>query len=101
MPPDLYQQWLNTVENQELQYMAALDNGVSPEKARVLLPSNLATTVVASGNIREWRHVLWLRTGSGVEPSLRILMYQLLEALNKVCPVFFEDVYLMRQREFR
>lgn len=63
-----------------------------PEIARDVLPLCTATTIVCSGNFREWRHALKLRTAKDAHPQMRALMIPLLEELKECIPVVFEDV---------
>ena len=66
--------------------------GTKPEVARAVLPLNLATTLVVSGNFREWRHCLKLRTAKDAHPQMRELMCPLLEELREYVPVVFEEL---------
>lgn len=63
-----------------------------PEKARAVLPSCLATHIRVAGNIRQWRHMLALRTGRAAHPEMRELMSDLLEQLALDHPVLFQDL---------
>jgi len=63
-----------------------------PEIARAVLPLCTATTIVCSGNFREWRHMLKLRTAKDAHPSMRALMVPLLRDLQEHIPVIFEDI---------
>lgn len=63
-----------------------------PEIARSVLPLCTATTIVCSGNFREWRHMLKLRTARDAHPSMRALMQPLLEELRTLIPIVFDDV---------
>ena len=73
-------------------YEAMLADGVRPEDARGVLPLCTATTIVASGNFREWRHVLSLRTAKAAHPMIRALMTPLLDELKDTVPVIFDDI---------
>ena len=73
-------------------YEAMVADGVNPENARGVLPLCTATTIVASGNFREWRHVLSLRTARNAHPMIRALMTPLLDELKETVPVVFDDI---------
>jgi thymidylate synthase (FAD) len=45
-----------------------------------------------TANLREWRHVLKLRTARAAHPQMRELMQPLLEDLKDRIPVLFEDI---------
>jgi thymidylate synthase, flavin-dependent len=64
----------------------------SPQQARYFLPNGLKTEIVVTANLREWRHILRLRTSKAAHPDMRALMHPLLAHLVLTCPVFFEDI---------
>ena len=74
----------------EYEYMVGV--GTRPEVARAVLPLCTATTIVASGNVREWRHALSLRTDARAHPEMRALMTPLLRELQGRVPILFEDI---------
>jgi len=73
-------------------YETLLGSGAKPEQARAVLPLCTATTINAAGNLREWRHVLQLRTSKAAHPEIRALMTPLLEELKAMVPVVFDDI---------
>jgi len=73
-------------------YSVLIRYGTVPEVARSVLPLCTAAEIVAAGNLREWRHVLALRTAPDAHPQMRSLMLPLLEELRERVPVVFEDV---------
>lgn len=89
-----YQRWYIAMENAERAYVQLMENGATPQEARSVLPNSLKTEIVATANIREWRHILRLRTASNAHPQMRQLMIPLLEDLRAILPVLFEDVPL-------
>lgn len=74
------------------EYDALLSQGASPQVARAVLPLCTATTIVVSGNFREWRHFLKLRTAPDAHPQMRALAIPLLDELRRVVPVVFDDI---------
>ena len=74
------------------QYEEMVVCGARPETARAVLPLCTATTIVCSGNFREWRHVLRLRTARDAHPQMRDLMTPLLIELRDQVPVVFDDI---------
>lgn len=87
-----YSIWLNEMENAESAYNRLLKNGVKPEEARTVLPNSLKTEVVMTANLREWRHVLKLRTSEKAHPQIREIMFPLLNELHKELPAVFSDL---------
>ena len=53
--------WIKNCLNAEDYYKQALKQGMKPQDARGLLPLDLATTVVYTYSIKEWKHFIDLR----------------------------------------
>ncbi len=64
----------------------------TPGQARSILPNSLKTEVVMTANVREWRHILKLRTSKKAHEQMRELMIPLLYALQQRIPVLFDDI---------
>lgn len=88
-----YSEWLRAMENAEKAYIKLTELGASPEQARSVLPNSLKTEIVMTCNIREWRHVLNLRSSQVAHPQMREIMLPLLEELHDKLPVIFDDIY--------
>ena len=73
-------------------YDCLMTLGAKPEIARAVLPLSLATTLVVSGNLREWRHAIKLRTAKDAHPQMRALMTPLLIELRERIPIIFDDI---------
>ena len=73
-------------------YEMFIKNGEKPEKARAVLPLCLATELYMTANLREWRHVLKLRTDKAAHPQMRVVAGQILEILRDKLPVIVEDI---------
>jgi len=76
----------------ERQYDRKIAQGCSPQQARYFLPNGLKTEVVATANLREWRHILKLRTAKAAHPQMRELMLPLLAELKETLPAIFGDI---------
>lgn len=87
-----YQDWLAAMKACEAAYNALLASGATPQQARSVLPNSLKTEIVCTTNLREWRHILRLRTGKDAHPQMRQLMIPLLKELREFLPVLFGDV---------
>lgn len=74
-------------------YVELIENGCKPETARSVLPMCLATSIMCSANIREWRHIFELRISKHSQPDIRNIMTDLLKMMYEKYPVFFEDMY--------
>lgn len=84
--------WLESMYIAENHYKSLLGDGWSPQQARSVLPNSLKTEIVMTCNIREWRHVLTLRTSKAAHPQMRELMIPLLDELKKGIPILFDDI---------
>ena len=73
-------------------YMAELDEGIKPQQARDNLPTCLKSEMVWTANLREWRHILQLRTAQAAHPAIRKLMIPLLKEFRQLIPIMFDDV---------
>lgn len=91
-----YAQWYIACEAAETFYHQLTDDGCSPQMARSVLPTCLATRIAMTANLREWRHILKLRTGqvagSKPHPDIVNLMTQVLLRFKMNWGVFFEDM---------
>lgn len=92
LDPTTYHIWHEACMFAEHEYFALLENGAKPEIARGVLPTSLATEIVVTGNIREWRHFFNLRTSNFAHPQIRSITRQLLDELKSKIPVLFDDI---------
>ena len=76
----------------EATYQALLTNGATPEIARDVLPLCTKTELIATYNLREWRHILRLRTDKAAHPKMRELMQTLLQFFQGLVPIIFDDI---------
>lgn len=76
----------------EKAYFQMLAMGATPQEARAVLPNSLKTEVVMTANLREWRHILRLRTDKAAHPQMREVMRPLLEEMKECVPVIFDDI---------
>lgn len=84
--------WLSAVNQAEIAYFKMLECGQPPEIARSVLPTCVKTEIIATMNIREWRHFLKLRSAKVAHPEIRALAHGLLIRLQTQLPTFFSDI---------
>jgi thymidylate synthase (FAD) len=85
--------WVKEIEQIEKRYFQLIEDFKwTPGQARSILPNSVKTEVVMTANIREWRHVLKLRTSKKAHEQMRELMIPLLEELQTKVPVLFDDI---------
>ena len=89
---DAQRVFLNTLQDCEIGYTNMILLGFPPEAARAVLPNALKTEVFTTANIREWRHILKLRTSVKAHPDIIYVMNLIKEKFIKNFPVFFEDL---------
>lgn len=66
--------WYGAMRAAELAYLGLLNDGWSPQQARSVLPNSLKTEIVATATLRQWRHILSLRTAENAHPQMREVM---------------------------
>lgn len=84
--------WEKDMQSVETTYLYALRDGLAPQEARGFLPNDLKTEIVMTANLREWRHVLKLRTAKNAHPDMQFLMVPLLKELQGRIPLVFDDI---------
>lgn len=89
---DRLSDWKRQMEKAEDSYFLCLENGLTAQEARAVLPNSLKTEIIVSTNYREWRHILKLRTDKAAHPDMRSLMLPLLLHLQKEIPIIFDDI---------
>ena len=91
--------WMDTCHVAEDTYLYLLSHGWSPEQARAVLPNSLKTEVVATMNLREWRHFFRLRCDRAAHPQMRQVADMLLEGFREYVPVVFDDLSTSSEQE--
>jgi thymidylate synthase (FAD) len=84
--------WMTQCLDAEKKYQQLLHFGWNPQQARSILPNSLKTEIITTANIRQWRHILKLRTNKSAHPQMLEIMKPLLEDLQKQIPIIFEDI---------
>jgi len=84
--------WEQAMKTAEHNYMTLIDWGCPPEQARTVLPNSLATTVIVTANIREWRHIFRLRISSRAHPQIRQVMKMGVIEMSSLYPALFGDM---------
>lgn len=89
-----YAVWKDCMERCEFCYNVLLNDSYNrtPQEARSVLPNSLKTEIVCTANIREWRHIMILRTSGATHPQMQALMLPLLHEFKARLPVLFDDI---------
>lgn len=67
-------------------YRVLRQAGVKAQLARYVLPNGTKTRLVMKANLREWRHIVNLRTAKAAQPEMRDLAEQIKMQLEDVFP---------------
>lgn len=75
----------------EAAYNKLIALGSTPQEARAVLPNALKTEIVATMNLRSWKHFLELRLSPQAHPDMRIVARLIKDQLMFNFPVVFES----------
>jgi thymidylate synthase (FAD) len=84
--------WYEAMLAAERAYFDLLNNGTRPQEARSVLPNSLKTEIVITCNLREWRHLLHVRTAKNAHPQMRQILTPLLHEFKEKIPIIFDDI---------
>ena len=89
---DVYKTWENTMKEIENGYKKMKELGATTDMCREILPHSTAAEYTMTANIREWKHILSLRTTKHVHPSIRQVLIPLLKYFKEEMPEIFGDI---------
>jgi thymidylate synthase (FAD) len=96
MPADIkpasISSWEVAISRCEETYRQMLADGCSPQIARSVFPNALASRIVVTGNLRNWRHFLIMRTTKEAHPQMRQVTIPLLAEFKENIPLLFDDI---------
>lgn len=102
VPPDseltVYDQWRGAISASELAYKSLIRSGVSPQIARSVFPNALASRIIITGNLRNWRHVFLMRTTKEAHPQMREVTIPLLAEFQAKIPILYDDIEPMARQ---
>lgn len=85
--------WVQHCLDSEFRYIQLIEQGARPEDARAVLPLSLATTLVMTANLREWRSIFKLRCDEHAHPMVRQLMCMTLDLFYRNVPAVYDDLH--------
>jgi len=92
--PEGRQEFVDALESAEEHYHKLLTCwNCLPQQAREVLPNATATEIVMTANLREWLHILKLRTSKKAHPQIRDLMLKTQEIFVSILPDLFRDIH--------
>jgi thymidylate synthase (FAD) len=71
-------------------YNEMIEWGAVPQIARAVLPTCLKVEMVATANLREWMHIIRLRTARAAHPQIREVAGMIRAILADKLPAIFE-----------
>lgn len=93
IPDEMVREVAAYLQQGEILYNTMRSHGVAPQHARDILPSCLATKIVTTANLREWRHIFKLRCDKHAHPDISDIMKSLLGEFYEKIPAVFDDLY--------
>lgn len=84
--------WSHAISSAEGCYQGLIRNGIPPQIARSVFPNALASRIIMTGNLRNWRHFLLMRTTKEAHPQMREVTIPLLEQFKHSVPILFDDI---------
>ena len=85
LSPDEYW-YFYTLSNIELAYKTLLNNGMTPEDSRGILPLDTATKVIYTYSVQEWKHIIDLRyygTTGRPHPNAKLVIGMVRNQINQ------------------
>ena len=89
---EVFETWKKAIEDMEKVYMKMKELGASTDMCREILPHSTAAEYTMTANIREWKHILELRTTNHVHPAIRQVLIPLLLLFKEQMPEIFGDI---------
>ena len=89
---EVFETWKKAIEDMEKAYMKMKELGASTDMCREILPHSTAAEYTMTANIREWKHILSLRTTKNVHPAIRQILIPLLKYFKEQMPEIFGDI---------
>ncbi len=90
--------WYLAIEAAEDAYKQLITDGCAPQIARSVFPNALASRIVITGNLRNWRHFLIMRTTKEAHPQMRQVTIPLLAEFKRCIPLLFDDIEPMAKQ---
>lgn len=84
--------WKVAITAAEAQYQQLIAGGVSPQLARSVLPNALASRLIVTYNLRNWRHFFLMRTTVESHPQMREVTIPLLKTFQERIPLLYDDI---------
>lgn len=90
------QAWEYSIAKAEESYQTMVRCGAAPQIARSVFPNALSTRIAVTGNLRNWRHLMIMRTTKETHPQFREVSIPLLVEFREKIPMLFDDILPMQ-----
>lgn len=84
--------WLNSIGMAEHSYQRLLAKGWTPQEARSVFPNALASRIIMTCNLRNWRHFFIMRSTREAHPQMREVVIPLLKEFQLKIPILYDDI---------
>lgn len=84
--------WLTGIESAEAAYKLLIAKGWRPQEARSVFPNALASRLITTYNLRNWRHFFLMRTSAEAHPQMREVTVPLLAEFKAKVPLLYDDI---------
>jgi thymidylate synthase (FAD) len=84
--------WQEAIEYAEDKYRKLIAKGWPPQKARSVFPNALASRIVTTTNLRNWRHCFIMRSTQEAHPQMKQVILPLLAEFKSKIPIVFDDI---------
>ena len=82
--------WYQQMISAENAYRELRAKGRSPQQARGVLPNDTKTEIIVYCNLKQWNHILFMRSQGGADPQMIALMLPLLQEFRTKWPEQFK-----------
>jgi thymidylate synthase (FAD) len=96
--PRVTDAWESLIQHSEQAYCEMLKCGCPPQIARSVFPNALASRIIITGNLRNWRHFFIMRTTKEAHPQMREVTIPLLAEFKSMIPILFDDIEPMAKQ---
>lgn len=84
--------WKKAIDECETAYQKLVGLGIAPQIARSVFPNALASRLIVTYNLRNWRHFLIMRTTKEAHPQMRQVTIPLLKEFQEKIPLLYDDI---------
>ena len=96
--PEAHLAFVDFMEKARKAYQELQKLGIKKEDARFVLPNATESQIVVTANLREWRHIIELRSEPGAQWEIREAAIEILKILKKHAPTIFEDLEIDKEK---